>query len=91
MPEVTTAYNVQGLETEEVPFDMVTDCPKPVYKPYKGWNTDLTSIRNYENFPSELQNYIQELEEILGIPFSIISVGPGREQLVLRPTNAMAE
>jgi adenylosuccinate synthase len=86
--QAATAYIVDGKETEELPFDMVTNCPKPVYKAYKGWNTDLTAIRNYEDFPSEFQNYIEELEEILAVPFSVISVGPGREQLVLRTTDA---
>lgn len=85
-----TAYETENGTTDELPFDMVTNCPKPVYKAYKGWKTDLTGIRNYGDFPNELQDYIQELEDILEVPFSIISVGPGREQLVLRPTTTMA-
>ncbi|MCH2021519.1 MAG: adenylosuccinate synthase [Saprospiraceae bacterium] len=82
--EAANAYNVAGDEIDEVPFDMVTVCPEPIYKTYKGWKSDLTGVRKYEDFPAELQNYIQEIEVILGVPFSIISVGPGREQLVIR-------
>lgn len=85
-----TAYETENGLTDELPFDMVTNCPKPVYKAYKGWKKDLTGIRNYGDFPSEVQDYIQELEDILEVPFSIISVGPGREQLVLRTTPTMA-
>jgi len=79
-----TTYQYQGQETDEVPYDMVTDCPQPIYKAYKGWKTDTTKIRNFEAFPTPLKAYIQEVESYLGIPFSIISVGPGREQLVVR-------
>lgn len=85
-----TAYETPTGITEEVPFDMVTDCPKPVYKAYKGWKKDLTSIRQFEDFPIELQDYVQAMEELLGIPFSIISVGPGRDQLVLRQQKTLA-
>ena len=85
-----TAYETENGVTDELPFDMVTNCPKPVYKAYKGWKTDLTGVRNFGDFPSEVQDYIQEVEDILEIPFSIISVGPGREQLVLKPTKIMA-
>jgi len=81
-----TAYETENGTTDELPFDMVTNCPKPVYKAYKGWKKDLTGLRKFEDFPNELQDYIQEMEAILETPFSIISVGPGREQLVLRPT-----
>lgn len=78
-----TAYKVNGVETQQLPFDMVNNCPTPVYKKYKGWKTDLSGIRNFGDFPSEVQDYIRDLEAFLGVPFSIISVGPGREQLVL--------
>jgi len=86
--QAAIAYIEDGKETDQLPFDMVTDCPKPVYKTYKGWNTDLTGIRNYEDFPPEFQSYVEELETILEVPFSVISVGPGREQLVLRTAEA---
>ena len=89
--QAATAYVVDGKATDQLPFDMVTDCPKPIYKAYKGWKTDLTTIRSYAEFPAELQHYLQELEAILEVPFSIISVGPGREQLVLRSSENLVE
>lgn len=85
-----TAYKTENGVTDELPFDMVTNCPVPVYKAYKGWKKDLTKIRNFSDFPTELQDYVQEMEDILEVPFSILSVGPGREQLVLKPTKTMA-
>lgn len=83
--EAATAYELaDGKQTDEVPFDMAQNCPKPVYQSYTGWQTDLTGIRQYEAFPDTLKTYIQAIEDILEVPFSMISVGPGREQLVLR-------
>lgn len=78
-----TAYSVNGVETQQVPFDMNHNCPAPIYKKYKGWKVDLSGIRNFADFPMEVQNYVRDLEGFLGVKFSIISVGPGREQLVL--------
>ena len=84
-----TAYIVDGKETDQLPFDMVANCPKPVLKKYEGWKTDLTGIRQFEDFPASLQLYIRDLEAYLEVPFSIISVGPGREQLVLREAETL--
>lgn len=83
--KAATAYQrADGSTTQQVPFDMANDCPTPVYNTYKGWKTDLTGVRDYTAFPAPLQQYIQDMEEQLGVPFTIVSVGPGRDQLVLR-------
>lgn len=79
-----TAYKTADGETNEMPFDLTNNCPAPVYKTYTGWQTDLTKVRQYKDFPAPLQQYVQEMEDALGVPFSIISVGPGRDQLVLK-------
>lgn len=79
-----TAYQTAEGITNELPFDLSNNCPTPIYKSYPGWQTDLTNIRQYQDFPAPVQHYIQEMEEALGVPFSIISVGPGRDQLVLK-------
>lgn len=78
-----TAYLHQGKETQQVPFDVAVDVA-PVYKTYQGWKTDTTKANKWEDFPAPLQQYIIELEEYLGVPFRIVSVGPEREQLVIR-------
>lgn len=79
-----TAYQTAEGETNELPFDLSNNCPAPIYKSYLGWQRDSTKICQYEDFPTPVQNYIEEIEEVLGVPFSIISVGPGRNQLVLK-------
>ena len=55
---------------------------EPVYETHKGWNTDITNIRNFADLPENTRKYIKRLEEILEVPVSTVSVGPDREQTV---------
>jgi adenylosuccinate synthase len=73
-----------GTISEEVPYDMVNTAIQPVYKHYKGWNASLEGIREFEDFPKELQGYILDLQAYLGVPFTMISIGPERESLIIR-------
>lgn len=57
---------------------------EPLYRTYKGWNTDVTKVRKYEDLPQNCKTYISALEELLGVPISIVSVGPDREQTIFR-------
>ncbi len=57
---------------------------EPVYETHAGWNQDITGIRNYNDLPENTKKYIARLEELLEIPISIVSVGPGREQTIFR-------
>jgi adenylosuccinate synthase len=57
---------------------------EPVYITLKGWNTDLTKIRTIEAFPAELSEYIAFIEKELEIPITYVSVGPDREQTIVR-------
>ena len=57
---------------------------EPVYETHKGWCEDLTGIREYVALPENAKKYIERLEELLGVPVSIVSVGPDREQTIFR-------
>ena len=57
---------------------------KPIYESFPGWKTDITACRTYDELPQNAKSYIEKLEEILEIPISIVSVGPGREQVIFR-------
>lgn len=82
---VAVAYQLNdGTVSEEVPYDLVNTEIEPVLKSYKGWKSDLTGIREFENFPAELQHYVLEMESALGVHFSMISIGPERESLIIR-------
>lgn len=57
---------------------------EPVYERFKGWKKSITNVKKYEDLPEEAKVYLNKLEEILGIPIKIISVGPDREQTIFR-------
>ncbi|PIY71634.1 adenylosuccinate synthase, partial [Candidatus Roizmanbacteria bacterium CG_4_10_14_0_8_um_filter_33_9] len=78
---ICTHYELNGKKISEVPSCIVdfNKC-KPVYKKMKGWDVDLSSIKTWQNLPKEVQKYVQFIEKQLGIPVSILSVGPERGQ-----------
>ncbi|HEY1046490.1 MAG TPA: adenylosuccinate synthase [Bacteroidia bacterium] len=80
--KVCTAYKVNGELTNQVPYDLCTEEVEPVYKTFKGWAEDLTACRSKSELPNNFLNYILFLENELGMPISIISVGPDREQTI---------
>ena len=57
---------------------------EPVYETHKGWETDISNIRKYEELPENCKKYLERLEEILETPISIVSVGPDREQTIFK-------
>ncbi|MBE6322181.1 MAG: adenylosuccinate synthase [Bacteroidales bacterium] len=77
------AYDINGKQTNELPFEM-TDDIKPVYKEIKGWKTDMTKIKSEAEFPQAFKDYINFLEQELEVPIYIVSVGPDRDQTIVR-------
>ncbi len=81
--KVCVAYKINGQETEEFPFDICEEV-EPVYAELPGWRTDMTQMISEDEFPEEFNAYINFLEEELGVPIKIVSVGPDREQTIIR-------
>ncbi|HPF50140.1 MAG TPA: adenylosuccinate synthase [Draconibacterium sp.] len=79
--KVCVGYEIDGEVVEQFPFEL-NDHVKPVYVELPGWKTDLTSIKHQNEFPEELNNYINFIEDEMGIPVSVASVGPNREQTI---------
>lgn len=77
------AYEIDGEETNEMPFELNEDV-KPVYKSFKGWKTDMTSCTSEADFNEEFKTYIKFIETYLGVPIYIVSVGPDRDQTIVR-------
>ena len=77
------AYKIDGQETEEFPFDICEEV-EPVYVELPGWKTDMTQMTSEDEFPEEFNAYINFLEEEVGVPIKIVSVGPDREQTIIR-------
>ncbi|MDO4948666.1 MAG: adenylosuccinate synthase [Bacteroidales bacterium] len=76
------AYRVNGVETEDFPFNC--EGVEPIYVELPGWNTDLSGMTSENEFPEEFNQYISFLEEELATPIKIVSVGPDREQTIIR-------
>jgi len=77
------AYEIDGKETKNLPFD-ISENIKPVYVELPGWKTDTTNIKSENEFPKEFNSYLAFLEKELGIPITIVSVGPNRAQTIIR-------
>jgi adenylosuccinate synthase len=77
------AYEINGVETEDFPFE-INDSVKPVYLELPGWQTNMTKMQTEDEFPEEFNAYLSFLEEILDVNIKIVSVGPDREQTIVR-------
>ncbi len=77
------AYKIKGEETRNFPFS-IDEGIEPVYKEIKGWNVDMTSVKSEDEFPQEFKDYVAFLEGELNVPITILSVGPDREQTIVR-------
>lgn len=77
------AYRINGEETRDFPFSIDEDI-EPVYVELPGWQTDMTRIKAESDFPKNFKDYIAFLENELKVPITILSVGPDREQTIVR-------
>ena len=81
--KIATAYKTDVGIINEFPFELPENL-EPVYKEMPGWHCDLTNVRTEKDFPKELKNYIKFIEDELEVPVTIVSVGPDREQIIVR-------
>mgnify|MGYP000496994930 FL=1 len=83
--QVCTAYEMpDGTITDQIPFEITDIKVKPVYETLKGWACSLEGMRDFNELPVELADYIKFLEKHLNLPINFISTGPDREACVLR-------
>ncbi|MDR1680399.1 MAG: adenylosuccinate synthase [Prevotellaceae bacterium] len=81
--KVAVAYQINGRETHQLPFE-TNEPVVPVYREFKGWNRPIAAMRREDELPPELMHYIRFIENETGVPVTIISVGPDREQTIIR-------
>jgi adenylosuccinate synthase len=80
--KVCTEYSVNGEMTSEIPFQMNRVHIQPVLKSLPGWGTEITAIKQYEQLPVNMREYVQFINNYLGVKIAYISNGPGRDQLI---------
>ena len=78
-----TSYKVNGVETRDFPYN-IEEGIEPVYVELPGWKTDMTKFTSEDQFPKQFSDYIKFLEKELETPITIISIGPDREQTIVR-------
>ena len=87
--KVCTKYKINGEETDVLPFDFSQEV-EPIYTELKGWNSDLTQLTSSDQLPAEVMEYISFIEQETGVPVSVVSVGPDREQTLTRDVKSLA-
>ncbi|MCU0472199.1 MAG: adenylosuccinate synthase [Bacteroidales bacterium] len=80
--KVCTSYLSEGKECLEIPFN--NSPVEPVYKEMPGWKENICGIREYRKLPETLKKYIKFIEEKTGVPVTMVSVGPDREETIFR-------
>ena len=81
---VCVGYEIDGQVTTDFPVTHLLEKAKPVYKSLPGWKCDIRGIRKYEDLPENCRNYIEFVEKEIGFPITMISNGPGREDIIYR-------
>jgi adenylosuccinate synthase len=83
MIKVCTSYIINGKEVNELPY-CLSDIEALNYPTLPGWESDITGLTTWNEFPHELKNYIEFIEKETGVPVTIISVGPDRSSTIYR-------
>lgn len=81
---VCTSYTIDGKIVDFFPYDIISKDITPNYIEFKGWDMDITKIKNEKDLPDELIDYIDYIELFVGVPIKLISVGPDRTQTIYR-------
>ncbi|WP_330368649.1 adenylosuccinate synthase [Alkaliphilus metalliredigens] len=83
--KICTGYELEGEMVAHFPANIKTlgKC-KPIYEELPGWEEDITNMKTYEELPENAKKYIERIESYVGVPIKMISVGPKRNQTIIR-------
>ena len=81
---VCTGYEIDGKVTTEFPVTNQLEKAKPVLEVLPGWKCDIRGIKKYEDLPENCRKYIEFVEEHIGYPITMVSNGPGRDNIIYR-------
>ena len=81
---VCVGYEIDGQVTTDFPTTAQLEKAKPVFESLPGWKEDIRGIRKYEKLPENCRKYIEFVEEKIGFPITMVSNGPGREDIIYR-------
>jgi len=81
---VCVAYETEGKRRDHFPNITRLEHSKPILEVFPGWNQDISDIRNYEELPQACKDYVDTIERLVGVPITLVSNGPKREQIMTR-------
>ena len=81
---VCTGYEIDGKVTTEFPVTNQLEKAKPVLEVLPGWKCDIRGIKKYEDLPENCRKYMEFVEEHIGYPITMVSNGPGRDDIIYR-------
>ncbi len=81
---VCVGYEIDGKVTKDFPTTTMLKKAKPVLEVLPGWKTDIRGIRKYEDLPENARKYVEFIEKEIGFPITMVSNGPGREDIIYR-------
>jgi len=82
--KICVAYEVDGKRREHFPNITRLAYSVPIYETMKGWNCDISHVRNYDDLPIEAKSYVDRCEALIGVQIALVSNGPNREQIMTR-------
>lgn len=81
---ICVGYKIDGTVTKDFPTTVKLQKAKSVYEKLPGWKCDIRGIRRYEDLPENCRNYIETIEREIGVPITMVSNGPGRDDIIIR-------
>ena len=81
---VCIGYEIDGKVTTDFPTTAILKKAQPVYEILPGWKSDIRGIKKYEDLPENCRNYIEFVERHIGYPITMVSNGPGRDDIIYR-------
>ena len=81
---ICIGYEIDGETTKEFPVSARLDRARPVYEKLPGWKSDISALRSFDDLPQAAKAYVEHVESLIGVPVSMISVGPRREAMIER-------
>lgn len=85
---MATHYLIEGKKTKQLPYDMCDVDMQPVLESFEGWETSLEGITDYGDLPAQAKTFLKGLENYLNVPVTMVSTGPGRQELINRNIQA---
>ncbi|MCY3732727.1 MAG: adenylosuccinate synthetase, partial [Chloroflexi bacterium] len=84
MLKVYVAYNINGRRVDAFPSSrLALEAAEPIYEELPGWQEETSHCRRFDDLPANAQRYVRRIEDLIGAPAALVSVGPERDQAII--------